>query len=104
MKKATSLGPFAYIVVTTKNIQDVTDMTEIVAPAVTPDSTIVLIQNGIGIEREFFKKFPKNVVLSGVSLIQSINRNAYRAHVTRRSESWIFQQSSLEQRITRKFL
>lgn len=75
VEKAKLFGPFGYIVVTTKNLPDITDITEVIAPVVTSDSTIVLIQNGIGIERDFFKKFPKNAVLSGVSLIQSVNRN-----------------------------
>lgn len=82
VEKAKLFGPFGYIVVTTKNLPDITDITEVIAPVVTSDSTIVLIQNGIGIERDFFKKFPKNVVLSGVSLIQSINRNGYVEHTT----------------------
>ncbi|GAV53495.1 hypothetical protein ZYGR_0AI07790 [Zygosaccharomyces rouxii] len=82
VEKAKQFGPFGYIVVTTKNIPDVTDITEVIAPVVTSDSTIVLIQNGIGIERMLFKKFPKNIVLSGVSLIQSINRNGYVEHTT----------------------
>ncbi|GCF01647.1 hypothetical protein ZYGM_000558 [Zygosaccharomyces mellis] len=82
VEKAKLFGPFGYIVVTTKNLPDITDITEVIAPVVTSDSTIVLIQNGIGIERDFFKKFPKNAVLSGVSLIQSVNRNGYVEHTT----------------------
>lgn len=83
IEKAKQYGPFGYIVITTKSLPDITDMTEVVAPAITPDSTIVLIQNGIGIERSFFQKFPGNVVLSGVSLIQSINRGGYIEHTSK---------------------
>lgn len=80
VEKAKEFGPFTYIVVATKNIPDVTDIREVISEAVTPDSVIVLIQNGIGIEKDFFKRFPNNSVLSGVSLIGSINRNGYIEH------------------------
>lgn len=62
---------FDYIVCTTKNIADVPPpLSELISPAVTPGkTTIVLIQNGLNIEKPMFEAFPKNVVLSGVSLI-----------------------------------
>lgn len=64
---------FDYIVVTTKNIADTTPTTaELIAPAVTPGKTvIVLIQNGLNIEKPLYEKFPQNVVLSGVSRVDS---------------------------------
>ena len=66
-------GPFDYIVLTTKNIPD-GSMTceEIIEPAVTNGkTTILLIQNGVGNEIPMTEKFPTNVILSGVSLINS---------------------------------
>lgn len=62
---------FDYIVVTTKNIPDVSPtVADIVAPAVTPGhSVIVLIQNGINIHRDIGRLFPSNTILSGVQLI-----------------------------------
>lgn len=64
---------FDYIVVTTKNIADTTPTTaELISPAVTPGKTvIVLIQNGLNIEKPLFEKFPRNVILSGVSRVDS---------------------------------
>ncbi len=64
---------FDYIVVTTKNIADTTPTTaELISPAVTPEKTvIVLIQNGLNIEKPLFEKFPRNVILSGVSRVDS---------------------------------
>lgn len=64
---------YHYIVCTTKNIPDVSPtLVELIAPAVTPGySVIVLIQNGLNIERPMLKAFPRNVVLSGVSLCGS---------------------------------
>lgn len=45
-------------------------MTEVIAPAVTPGLTnIVLLQNGLNIERPFIKAFPSNPVLSGITVI-----------------------------------
>lgn len=62
---------FEYVIATTKNIPDVRpNVLDIISPAVTPGiSTIVLMQNGLNIEKPFIERFPKNVILSGVSLI-----------------------------------
>lgn len=70
-------GPFDYIVVTTKNIPDgPLPCDEIIKPAVVDGvNTVVLIQNGIGIEEPIIKAYPNNPVLSGISLIGSTNIN-----------------------------
>lgn len=70
---AEKLPPYDYIVVVTKNCPDIAPcLTSVVAPALTPGHTvIVLIQNGLNIEKPFFSTFPRNVVLSGVSMIDS---------------------------------
>lgn len=73
-------GPFEYVVLVTKCVPDVTNMVEIIAPAVTEESTVVLIQNGIGIETGFKQKFPGHTILSGVSMIGSANRGAQISH------------------------
>lgn len=64
---------FDYIVVTTKNVPDVAPtVSDMIADAVTPGHTvIVLIQNGLNIEKPIFARFPHNVCLSGVSMIGS---------------------------------
>lgn len=66
-----SLSPFDYIVVTTKNVPDIKPtVPEIIAPAVTAGHTvIVLMQNGLNIEKPVIAAYPQNIVLSGVSLI-----------------------------------
>lgn len=66
-----SLPPFDYIITTTKNCPDVPPtLDELITPAVTPGYTvIVMIQNGLNIEKQIFKAFPQNIVLSGVSMI-----------------------------------
>lgn len=64
---------FDYIVCTTKNQPDCPPtLAELIAPAVKPGRTvIVLIQNGLNIEKPMFEAFPENIVLSGVSMIGS---------------------------------
>ncbi|KAL1988400.1 hypothetical protein VTN96DRAFT_10083 [Rasamsonia emersonii] len=64
---------FDFIVVTTKNLPDVPPtVPEIIAPAVTEGHTaIMLLQNGLNIEKPLFAAFPNNVILSGVSLISA---------------------------------
>ncbi|KAF5623587.1 2-dehydropantoate 2-reductase [Fusarium sp. NRRL 25303] len=65
--------PFDYIVCCTKNIPDIIPtLCDIVAPAITPGHTaIVLIQNGLNIERPFIHQFPNNVIVSGISRIDA---------------------------------
>lgn len=65
------LAPYDFLLVTTKNIPDVKPtVVEIIEQAVTPGVTaIVLLQNGLNIEKPIIERFPRNVVLSGVSLI-----------------------------------
>jgi 2-dehydropantoate 2-reductase len=74
---------YDFIVVTTKNIADVKPAVEdIIEPAVTPGhTTIVLLQNGLNIEKPVIAKFPNNVVLSGISLIGATeNPKGHIAH------------------------
>ncbi|KAE8381835.1 ApbA-domain-containing protein [Aspergillus bertholletiae] len=61
--------PFDYILVTTKNIPDVSPtVTDIISPAVTPGKTaIVLSQNGINIEKPLIARFPTNPLISSVA-------------------------------------
>lgn len=68
-----SLPPFDYIVTTTKNCPDIPpSLVSLISPAVTPGHTIIaMIQNGLNIETPFFAAFPSNIVLSGVSMIDS---------------------------------
>ncbi|OGM45122.1 putative 2-dehydropantoate 2-reductase family protein [Aspergillus bombycis] len=65
--------PWDYIVVVTKNVPDIPPtVTDMIAPAVTPGHTaILLIQNGLNIERPILERFPNNVCLSGISMIGS---------------------------------
>ena len=72
--KETEAPPFDFLVCSTKNIADVSPtVASLIAPAVTPGHTvIVLIQNGLNIEKPIFAAFPSNIVLSGVSMIGAL--------------------------------
>lgn len=63
-------GPFDYVIVSTKVLPPGEEMStpNVIRPAVTRerDTTIVLIQNGIGIEEEYAKAFPENPIVSCV--------------------------------------
>lgn len=64
---AAAHGPFDYIVVCSKAYVGISPSTaELIAPAVGPDTAIVLCQNGIGIEEEYVSAFPANTIISGV--------------------------------------
>lgn len=59
-------GVYDYLLVACKAIPEA-QISETIAPAVSRGrTTIVLLQNGIGIEEEYSKKFPENLLLSGV--------------------------------------
>jgi ketopantoate reductase len=61
---------FDYIVCTTKNCPDINlTLSTIITPSVAPGHTVVLIQNGLNIEKPLLEAFPQNVVLSGISMI-----------------------------------
>jgi len=63
---ALSPVPFNFILVCSKALTTVPSTAEIIKPAVSKDTTIVLIQNGIGIEESFKEMFPDNCLLSTV--------------------------------------
>nr|POF25867.1 uncharacterized protein CFP56_74952 [Quercus suber] len=67
------MQPFEFIICTTKNIPDLSPkLVDVISPAVTPRfSTIVLLQNGLNIEKPVHAAFPDNVILSGVSFCRS---------------------------------
>jgi 2-dehydropantoate 2-reductase len=56
-------GPFDYILVCAKNFPD---QAKLIAPAVSPKTSIILCQNGIDIEPEYVLAYPSNTVISGV--------------------------------------
>lgn len=71
------VGPFDFVVVATKNISDVSPtVVELIEPAITPITTsIVMMQNGLNIEKPVMTKFPDNPVLSGVQLMGATEKS-----------------------------
>lgn len=63
---------YDYVVVTTKALPDVLDDSELIQDVVTPAKTsIVLIQNGVGVEEPHRQRFPKNPILSAVTVVSA---------------------------------
>lgn len=60
-----------YIFVTTKALPDRSDDSDIISPLVGPTSCIVLIQNGVGVEDPFRRRFPLNPIVSAVTVISA---------------------------------
>ncbi len=57
-----------YIVVCLKVLPEIS-IADIIKEAVSPDTAIVLIQNGINIEKEVAEAFPDNELISGIAFI-----------------------------------
>lgn len=57
-----------YVVVSTKALPDVSDDSELVEGLVGDGTAIMLIQNGLGVEEPYSKRFPQAVVLSAVTV------------------------------------
>lgn len=67
-------GPFDFLVLTTKNIPDgASTCEEIIRPAVTEKTAIILVQNGVGLDEPMRAAFPNNTLILGILLIGSTN-------------------------------
>ncbi|KAM7223928.1 putative 2-dehydropantoate 2-reductase [Rhypophila decipiens] len=61
-----------YVIVTTKALPDRSNDPELISPLITsPDTCIVLIQNGVGVEHPYRERFPSNPILSAVTVISA---------------------------------
>ncbi|KAF2122167.1 ketopantoate reductase PanE/ApbA-domain-containing protein [Lophiotrema nucula] len=57
-----------YIIVSTKALPDVSDDSEILEGLVSDATAIVLIQNGLGVELPYAKRFPRAAICSAVTI------------------------------------
>lgn len=57
-----------YIVVCTKALPDRSDDSKLIEPVVSPDTAIVLIQNGLGVEQPYAQRFPHSPIVSAVTI------------------------------------
>lgn len=101
---------YDYVVVCTKNIPDIIKVEDLVEPVVTQEKTVVvLMQNGFDLGRPFYKKYPKNVVISGVSHIGSHNNKGV-IHQTQKDKSLVsyFDNPNLDkeyqEKVTKEFI
>lgn len=60
-----------YIVVTTKALPDVSDDSKPLEGLVGDGTAIVLIQNGLGVEEPYRRRFPRATVLSAVTIVSA---------------------------------
>lgn len=60
-----------YVFVTTKALPDISDDSASVAPLVGPRTCLVLIQNGVGVEDPFRRRFPRNPIISAVTAVSA---------------------------------
>ena len=56
---------------TTKALPDRSDDSALIAPLVGPHSSIVLIQNGVGVEQPYRSRFPSTPIISAVTVISA---------------------------------
>lgn len=66
---AESKTVFDLVVVTLKNLPELGNIAKLIEPLVHETSSIVIIQNGIDIERPFHETYPNNTLISCVSMI-----------------------------------
>ena len=75
---SSSTRPFDFVLVCTKATQETTSAAiTAIKPAVMPGMTaVVLIQNGLGVERPFHEAFPNNTIISGVAYLPTTKVSA----------------------------
>lgn len=57
-----------FVVVTTKALPDISDDSTILTGLVSSNTTIVLIQNGLGVEEPYVKRFPRASIITAVTI------------------------------------
>lgn len=69
---AASKIKYDYVIVTTKALPDISDDSDLIKDVVSPGKTsIVLIQNGVGVEEPHRKRFADTPVLSAVTVVNA---------------------------------
>ncbi|KAH7119067.1 ketopantoate reductase PanE/ApbA C terminal-domain-containing protein [Dendryphion nanum] len=72
------IAPYDYIILATKNCPDIAptiaDLIRPALPSSNRHTTIVLLQNGLNIEKPIIDAYPNTIVLSGISFIGSVEK------------------------------
>ena len=61
-----------YLLVATKALPDVSDDSQLLDGLVDEETSIVLVQNGLGIEEPYRKRFPQTTILSAVTIASCV--------------------------------
>ncbi len=69
VKNAAEYPEQADFVILCTKVTDEVDRVELIRAAITSETAIVLIQNGIGIEKQIAQAFPNNLLISGLAFI-----------------------------------
>ncbi|KAJ1939897.1 hypothetical protein EC988_007186, partial [Linderina pennispora] len=64
VEQAQSAGPYDYVVVALKALPNIYDCPSLIAPVISANTMIILMQNGIGIEASFAERFPETPLAS----------------------------------------
>lgn len=72
---------FDYVLLCTKNLPDSFPCEEMIRPVIRPNTTIILVQNGLGIDKPMLEAFPNNLVISGIALTGSSKYGNHVKHV-----------------------
>lgn len=63
-------GPIAFVVICTKATTASTQLAiEQIRPAISEETSLVIIQNGLGVEKAFSEAFPDTPIISGVAYL-----------------------------------
>lgn len=57
-----------FVIVSTKALPDVSDDSELLEGLIRPQTAVVLIQNGLGVEKPYADRFPEATILSAVTI------------------------------------
>lgn len=68
-----------YLLVATKALPDVSDDSTLLEGLVGPETSIVLVQNGLGVEEPYRKRFPRAAILSAVTIASAAQPS--RGHI-----------------------
>lgn len=69
--RQSSVKAWDYIVVSTKALPDISDDSDLLEGLIDPKTSIVLIQNGLGVEAPYAKRFPLATILSAVTIVSA---------------------------------
>ncbi|TPX39365.1 2-dehydropantoate 2-reductase [Synchytrium endobioticum] len=81
VQEAALSNTFDYVLVATKSLPDFENIPETIAPAIkAPNTAVVLLQNGVGVEQPYRAAFPNNPIISAVEYVSASQNNGLVIH------------------------